>query len=140
MKFRLLSLLLLSAATHLSAGVNCEGSSNCRFGTTTTASSLAAYINTIGDLVWYNNGDHIACVGLVAGGRFCAFVQGSPGGGLGVIDIKPLAAAIVAHGCKTCGSQPFFDGSPGLLTFNWVQPDESKAQFCDGVCQPGGVQ
>jgi hypothetical protein len=141
MKYPLLPLAaVLAAAHHVSAGVNCEGSSNCGFGTKSTASSLAAYINTITNDWWYVNGAHIACVGLVNGGKFCAFVQNSPGGGLGAVDIKPLAAAIVAHGCKTCGSQPFFDGSSGILTFNWVKGDPTHVDGCDGVCVPGGPQ
>ncbi|KAJ7919000.1 killer toxin, partial [Mycena leptocephala] len=79
----------------------------------------------------YENGQHIACS---KAGPICAFLQNS--GGLGAVDIKPLAAAIVAHGCSGCGSAPFFNSNNnvalGELTFNFVLV--ASTHGCVGVC------
>ncbi|KAJ7690988.1 hypothetical protein B0H17DRAFT_1201337 [Mycena rosella] len=71
------------------------------------------------------NGAQIACgdaISLIGGsGAVCAFLQNS--GGLGAVDIKPLAADLVNQGCTTCGSYPFptgVNGVEGLFTFNYV--------------------
>ncbi|KAJ7883995.1 hypothetical protein B0H13DRAFT_1628890 [Mycena leptocephala] len=92
MQFSLLSFAILATAgvRTLALGINCEGSSQCT--KDGSAQELLGYINTIDDFVWYENGQHIACS---KAGPICAFLQNS--GGLGAVDIKPLAAAIVAH-------------------------------------------
>ena len=50
--------------------------------------------------------------------------------------IRPMADALLEHGCGTCGSVPIHlvdqgnnDPGPGILTFNYV-----KDPYCTGDC------
>ncbi|KAJ5475959.1 hypothetical protein N7475_001688 [Penicillium sp. IBT 31633x] len=57
------------------------------------------------------------------GGGYCAFLQGT--GGTNGGKIKELAHYIPDHGCKMCGSVPYFypgdnNVANGQLTFNYV--------------------
>ncbi|KAJ7686181.1 hypothetical protein B0H17DRAFT_1204392 [Mycena rosella] len=104
------------------------GFAGCSSATRHQAPILLDLINGIPDFNFYQNGAQIACgdsISLIGGsgrsGAVCAFLQNS--GSLGAVDIKPLAADLVNHGCTTCGSYPFptgVNGVEGLLTFNDV--------------------
>ncbi|KAF4771183.1 hypothetical protein HAV15_012316 [Penicillium sp. str.  len=134
----LLTLSLTASTTAL--GINCRGSANCNtFGNNQIAAQLTHAISGIDTNRWYNNGDHIACVGsgapITGNGGFCAFLQGT--GGTNGGKIKDLAHYIPEHGCGACGSVPYFypgdnDVSHGQLTFNYVSDSCTKdgAQLC----------
>ena len=101
-------------------GINCRGSSQCGG---SFALPLVGLINKIPDGKIFGDGDHIARV-RVLGRNICAFLQHT-GTKLSAKRIKPLAAAIVRHKCKACGSVPIVypgsnDPSEGMLTFNFV--------------------
>jgi hypothetical protein len=96
----LLALSLTGSTTAL--GINCRGSANCNtFGDNQMAVALTHAIDGIDTNRWYNNGDHIACVGsgapITGNGGFCAFLQGT--GGTNGGKIKELAHYIPEHGC-----------------------------------------
>lgn len=122
----LLPLLPLTSAL----GINCRGSAICVFEKEgDIAQRLTNYINNIDENRWYNNGEQIAC----AAKNVCAFLQntdGAPGR-----NIKGLAHFIPEHGCKICGSVPYFfpgdnNVDNGELTYNVV-----GSNACDeGLC------
>ncbi|KAF4448966.1 Killer toxin, Kp4 [Fusarium austroafricanum] len=121
-------------------GINCRGSANCNtFGNNQIAAQLTHAIDGIDPNRWYNNGQHIACVGtgapITGNGAFCAFLQGT--GGAPGRNIKGLAHFIPEHGCGACGSVPYFfpssnDVKDGQLTYNYVSNGCSKdeAKLC----------
>ncbi|KAM0226666.1 hypothetical protein ACHAPO_012169 [Fusarium lateritium] len=147
--FNVLILTLTGAISSTDAlGINCRGSSKCSqiWGPDNVARDLTNVINKIDGNRWqvcrthnlaaqYRNGEHIACVGNQAGngGGYCAFLQntsGAPGR-----NIKGLAHFIPDHGCKMCGSVPYFypadnNVDNGQLTYNYV----------DNPCNVAGVQ
>ncbi|KAJ7919001.1 killer toxin [Mycena leptocephala] len=132
MQLPLVSFVILATTASASALVGiiaCQGSAQCA-NKAGTATELVGYINSIDNLVRYENGQHIACT---AEGPICAFLQNFTDG-LAARDIKPLAAAIIGRGCSSCGSAPFLnDGSvQGELTFNFVPV--ASAGGCIGVC------
>lgn len=94
--------IAFSLATSSSAlGINCRGSANCNtFGDNQVAAQLKHAIDGIDSNRWYQNGQHIACIGTVAPitgkGGFCAFLQ-KTGGTNGAV-IKNLAHYIPEHG------------------------------------------
>jgi hypothetical protein len=111
---------LLKPASAL--GINCQGSSVCGAADGNVAQDLTNYINGIDQNRRYANGQQIACIPTRAGG-YCAFLQNT-GGALGR-DILRIAHYIPEHGCRTCGSVPYFypsdnDVSHGELTYNYV--------------------
>ncbi|CAG7997024.1 unnamed protein product [Penicillium salamii] len=131
--FRLSDVILLTlsltASTTTALGINCRGSGNCNtFGNGLVAVELASkIIHEIDPNRWYNNGEHIACVGSgntwTGSGGFCAFLQNT--GGTNGAKLQELAGYIPDHGCKQCGSVPYFfpgdnDVANGELTFNYV--------------------
>ncbi|KAJ7883996.1 killer toxin [Mycena leptocephala] len=135
MQLPLVSFVILATTASASALVGiiaCQGSAQCA-NKAGTATELVGYINSIDDLVRYENGQHIACT---AEGPICAFLQNFTNGlEVAASDIKPLAAAIISRGCSSCGSAPFLksDGSvQGELTFNFVPA--ASAGGCVGVC------
>ncbi|WYZ37982.1 hypothetical protein EsH8_II_001488 [Colletotrichum jinshuiense] len=107
MQFSVAALSLLAVASTAAAkGINCEGSGNCNRSINTgvngnEANQLKSLIDRIDDNRWYNNGQKIACVNWV-----CAFLQNT--GGAPGRNIKGLAHFIPEHGCKVCGSVPYF--------------------------------
>jgi hypothetical protein len=108
------------------------------------ARNLADFINGIDQERWYQNREQIACdeVDQTTGDDtyssntklFCAFLQDT--GGAWGSDILRLAHYIPGHGCKVCGSVPYFYPSDnnvehGELTFNHVLiPQCDKVGFC----------
>ncbi|KAJ7479165.1 Kp4-domain-containing protein [Mycena latifolia] len=132
MALSLVSLVIIASVRTLALGTNCDGNPKCA--KDGSPMMLRDAINTIDDFIWYENGLHISCTPT----HVCAFLQNS--GGLGAGDIKPLADAIVTHGCQGCGSAPFLDSGNnvalGELTFNWV----SDINGCDmGVLDENAV-
>ncbi|CAG8238419.1 unnamed protein product [Penicillium salamii] len=137
--FVVLALSLTGSAT-AALGINCRGSANCNtFGDNQMAIQLTRAIEGIDTNRWYNNGEHIACIGSGAGitgnGGFCAFLQGT--GGTNGGKIKELAHYIPEHGCRTCGSVPYFypgdnNVDHGQLTYNYVSNACAKdgARLC----------
>jgi hypothetical protein len=82
-------------------GINCRGSANCNtFGNDQIAFELTQAIAGISLDRWYDNGQHIACVGtgapITGNGGFCAFLQNT--GGAPGRNIKGLAHFIPEHG------------------------------------------
>ncbi|KAI5460745.1 killer toxin [Mariannaea sp. PMI_226] len=133
MKYSLGSIFLAAVATTVNGlGINCEGSGQCGPLADNNAQKLVNYINGIDPNRWYNNGQLIACSGFV-----CAFLQNT--GGAPGRNIKGLAHFITEHGCKNCGSVPYFYPSDnnvadGELTFNAVgDPSSCKVTF--GLCK-----
>ncbi|XEV04561.1 hypothetical protein FSHL1_009848 [Fusarium sambucinum] len=137
--FNVLILTLTGAISSTDAlGINCRGSSKCSqiWGPDNVARDLTNVINKIDGNRWYRNGEHIACVGNQAGngGGYCAFLQntsGAPGR-----NIKGLAHFIPDHGCKMCGSVPYFypadnNVDNGQLTYNYV---DSKSGLFNRPC------
>ena len=119
-------------------GINCRGSSNCGGqGAVRVVRRLTRSINDIDPSRWYRNGEQIACMGVDSdnGIRFyCAFLQNT--GGAPGSKILELAHYIQDHGCKICGSVPYFypaenDVSRGELTYNSVIKPCSRD---DGLC------
>jgi len=125
----------------------------------------AIWSSTLSDDTEYNSGDHVICiseslkitisagvdqavgddgtsvtVGLSASGKIgtggiCVFPQGLQVP-LTLGKIKPLADALLKHGCATCGSVPVHfvdegsnDPSEGILTFNYV-----GSPYCIETC------
>ena len=115
----LLSMLLL-AGPAAALGINCRGSTSCNGMSSAISRDLAGAITSgINDNTWYAGGANIACHGVGSG--VCAFLQNT--NGANGKTIKALANAIIAHGCKVCGSAPFAnnDINTGQLTFNFVK-------------------
>jgi hypothetical protein len=122
----------LSPASAL--GINCRGSVDCEgIPSPSVAHSLATFINGIDQERWYQNGEQIACDARVVQSQdvirgpttlyFCPFLQNT--GGAWGSDILRLANYIPDHGCKVCGSVPYFYPSDnnvehGELIFNHV--------------------
>ncbi|CEI60144.1 unnamed protein product [Fusarium venenatum] len=142
MQFNTLNVLILTLAGAISStdalGINCRGSSKCSalFGSSSVARDLTNVINNIDENRWYRNGEHIACVGNQAGngGGYCAFLQNT--GGAPGRNIKGLAHFITDHGCKMCGSVPYFypadnNVDNGQLTYNFV---DSKSRPFSRSC------
>ncbi|EAW10839.1 uncharacterized protein ACLA_053130 [Aspergillus clavatus NRRL 1] len=137
----MLATTLIMVASALSAnalGINCRGSAKCSalWGPSDAAKQLTNVIQGIDTNRWYLNGEHIACVGNDAGngGGYCAFLQKTGGTNGGVI--KNLAHYINDHGCKQCGSVPYYypqgnnNVDDGELTYNYV----------DNPCVPAGAK
>ncbi|KAB8221348.1 killer toxin [Aspergillus novoparasiticus] len=138
----MLAIVFLIVASALTAnaklGINCRGSAKCSvlWGPSDAAQQLTNVIQHIDTNRWYMNGEHIACVGNQAGngGGYCAFLQKTGGTNGGVI--KNLAHYITDHGCKQCGSVPYFfpqgnnNVDDGELTYNYV----------DDPCATAGTQ
>ncbi|KAB8221349.1 killer toxin [Aspergillus novoparasiticus] len=137
----LLFAIILVSSSEAKLGINCRGSANCNtFGNTQMAFQLKHAIDGIDPNRWYNNGEHIACVGsgarITGNGGFCAFLQNT-GGTNGAV-IKSLAHYIPEHGCKVCGSVPYFypqgnnNVDDGELTFNYVDNacTKDEARLC----------
>ncbi|KAI9862249.1 MAG: hypothetical protein M1813_004724 [Trichoglossum hirsutum] len=126
----------LVAATAISSvaalGINCGGSGWCSSARANVADNLNNLIQGIDPNRWYKNGEWIACTQsdgdfvVEASGSvgFCAFLQNT-GGTWGSI-IKQLAPEIPKHGCRGCGSVPYYflqgnnNAKDGELTFNMV--------------------
>lgn len=161
----ILGTFALTATITSALGINCRGSGLCDRATWSNKAP-ESITQILRDAVWasdkdpstvYNSGDHIICVGsnqaitLTGGaegegasgsfsldgniheGGICLFPQGTS---LTLDQIRPLADAVLEHGCNTCGSVPrhFVDqGSNdpqwGILTFNYVQNP-----YCAGNC------
>ncbi|RUS14541.1 killer toxin [Endogone sp. FLAS-F59071] len=139
MLFKLTTVIsILAAASYVSAGINCEGSSLCSEGTGDVSRKLTGYINQLADSRWVDNGVQIACVREPhsgdSDGSICAFMQNT--GGAPASSLKQLAQDIVDHGCNKCGSVPLFyptdnnDGDHGILTFNYVAQGCGKSGLC----------
>ncbi|KAJ5142873.1 killer toxin [Penicillium bovifimosum] len=138
--FDIILLALSFTGSTAALGINCRGSANCNtFGNSQIAVSLTHAIDGIDPNRWYNNGEHIACVGtgapITGNGGFCAFLQNT--GGTNGAWIKSIAHNIPEHGCKTCGSVPYYfpgdnDVSKGELTYNYV--DDSCSQDGATLC------
>lgn len=123
-------LLLIHPA---SAGINCEGSSQCA-GVDPVLPSLVAAASNIDSGRWYENGQHIVCEGTNSlGGGICAFLKNT--GGAPGSSIKTLLEALEHHGCNNCGSVPLYypdgdnnDADHGVLTVDFV------TNSCEDVC------
>jgi hypothetical protein len=117
-----LSLLLSTAAA---LGINCRGSSDCVLTDCPSMGEVVSLIEEFDDDTWFDNGEHIACIG--SGDEdysLCAFLQNS--GGAPGSSIKTLARDLQEHGCENCGSIPLFypgdnNVDDGELTFNAVR-------------------
>ena len=146
-------------------GINCRGSGLCPLATFTNNAPIsiaqglsdAVQQTSMDPSTVYADGEHIICVtstlpitldagaegrgvsgtfgieGNISSGGICMFLQGAS---LTLEQIRPLTEAIVAHGCKTCGSVPIHfvdqgsnDPSSGILTINFVEDP-----FCVGNC------
>ena len=130
-------LLVLAALFHIATalGINCRGS--CGVGVR-AARPITRAIEGIDPGRWFANGEQIACVSYAdsEGGysSYCAFLQNT--GGAWGSRILELAHHLQAHGCKGCGSVPYFypednDVSRGELTYNYVSKPCSRR---DGLC------
>jgi len=118
--------ILLAAIGTQALGINCRGSAFCDKALNGAvngyeADTLTQFINGIDENRWYNNGEQIACF---EPSHICAFLQNT-GGSWGK-NIKGLAHYIKDHGCKTCGSVPYFypgnnNVDDGMLTYNYVR-------------------
>ena len=155
----------LLPATTAALGINCRGSGLCGLATFTNNAPVSI-AQALSDAVKnsskdpstvFADGEHIICVtstlpvtieggaeaegasatigvsGNFSPGGVCMFLQGAS---LTLEQIRPLAEAIVGHGCNTCGSVPIHfvdqgsnDPSSGILTINYVD-DPS----CIGNC------
>ncbi|KAI4284516.1 MAG: hypothetical protein L6R38_001339 [Xanthoria sp. 2 TBL-2021] len=140
MQLALTTLLAVLAATASSLGINCQGSSECYRGKGTAASRLNSYIQAGPDNRWFNNKQQIACVDASTDinhqSAICAYLQNT--GGAPLKNIKGLAPRILEHGCKNCGSVPYFypadnNVDNGELTFNFVTKG-CNAQYDSGLC------
>jgi len=127
-------LLIFAAAL----GINCRGAGGCG----SAGRSLARAIELIDPDRWFANGEQIACVTVTSTSidsgttqsSFCAFLQNT--GGAWGSRILELAHYLRDHGCKGCGSVPYFypednDVSHGELTYNTVRRPCSTR---DGLC------
>ena len=127
------ALVAATAISNVAAlGINCRGSGWCPFARDSVAASLNNLIQGIDPDRWYSNGEWIACAQssgdyvVEASGNigFCAFLQNTRGTWGRII--KQLAPEIPNHGCRVCGSVPYYylqgnnDVSDGELTFNMV--------------------
>lgn len=122
----------------LGLGINCRGSGACAFSISSDiAKRLTDYIDGIDPNRWYNNGEHIACATFDADegtvGHICVFLQNT--GGAPGQNIRGLAHFIPEHGCRDCGSVPYFfpddnNVDDGELTYNVVGSDACG----DGLC------
>jgi len=132
-----IKLLVLAALFHIatSLGINCHGS--CTAGIH-PGGALTRAIERIDPGRWFANGEQIACISYSNsdGGfsSYCAFLQNT--GGAWGSRILELAHYLQAHGCKGCGSVPYFypeinDVSHGELTYNYVFNPCSRK---DGLC------
>ena len=137
--------LVLATLLNLVAalGINCRGASSCRG--TRVARRLTRVIETIDRGRWYADGEQIACVSIETddgSDSFCAFLQNT--GGAWGSRILELAHYIVGHGCKGCGSVPYFypeenDVSRGELTYNYVSKPCSRDDGLCGVDRPSSA-
>jgi len=128
-------LLIFASLLHLAAalGINCRGGA-C---SSTGARQLTRAIEGIDRNRWFANGEQIACVTFDtddSSSSFCAFLQNT--GGAWGSRILELAHYLRDHGCKGCGSVPYFypednDVSHGELTYNVVNKPCSRR---DGLC------
>lgn len=117
--------LLLAAVGTQALGINCRGSPMCNSFINTSinsyeADTLTQWIGGIDENRWYNDGEQIACY---EPSHICAFLQKTKGAW--GWNIKGLAHLITDHGCKVCGSVPYFYPSDnnvddGMLTYNYV--------------------
>ncbi|KAJ5142874.1 uncharacterized protein N7515_001661 [Penicillium bovifimosum] len=137
MKLATFLAIVLPAISANALGINCRGSAKCSglYGPDNVANDLKSAIDGIDVNRWYYNGEQIACVGNQAGngGGYCAFLQNT--GGTNGQWIKDIAHYIPEHGCKMCGSVPYYypgsnDVGQGELTFNYV----------DNPCNVAGTQ
>jgi len=130
-------LLVLVALFHIVAalGINCRGF--CGAGVR-PAGGLTRAIERIDPGRWFANGEQIACVSYwdtdSGYSSYCAFLQNT--GGAWGSRILELAHYLRDHGCKGCGSVPYFypednDVAHGELTYNFVQKACSRS---DGLC------
>jgi len=132
-------LLILAALFNLAAalGINCHGG-----GCGPPASTLTRAIEGIDPNRWFANGEQIACATVITvsgdtgptSSSSCAFLQNT--GGAWGSRILELAHYLQDHGCKGCGSVPYFypednDVSHGELTYNAVRRPCSDR---DGLC------
>ncbi|KAK5999180.1 hypothetical protein PT974_01570 [Cladobotryum mycophilum] len=101
MKFSTAAICLAAVSAVNGLGINCRGSGQCPFIGSGHAKQLVGFINGIDPNRWYNNGQPIACEGIL-----CAFLQNT--GGAWGRNIKGLAHFITDHGCDNCGSVPYF--------------------------------
>jgi Kp4 len=117
--------LLLAAAGTQALGINCRGSALCNSSLNGAingyeADTLTQWINGIDPNRWYNDGEQIACF---VPSHICAFLQKTDGAWGS--NIKGLAHYIPDHGCKSCGSVPYFypgdnNVDDGMLTYNYA--------------------
>ncbi|KAJ7258849.1 Kp4-domain-containing protein [Mycena rebaudengoi] len=118
-----------SITTRKRLGINCKGSSSCVLHGSKEASVLAGYVGKLADDVWINDGQHIACTVDI-----CAFLQNTAGTQGSIV--KKLAPYIPDHGCKVCGSVPYYfpqgnnDVADGELTFNYVNNPSCRNKLC----------
>lgn len=125
---------VLQASNEVAAlGINCRGSALCgnKSGAMDELRDLITdNINGVDPNYWFRNGEQIACSRQV-----CAFLQntnGAPGQSIrdAIVDLRN-------HGCKACGSVPFYnnDVNLGMLTVNYVSHDCGKG-VCTGALNP----
>ena len=144
------SLVIASPTTSLdtrgASGINCEGSSDCEFGTQNTLGQLIEVISKTKTDTCVGPGKQIACVdgGIT---DFCAFTQKYRHQDICVSDVKILLNHLKEHGCKNCGSVPvgyprFKDLDGGMLTVNAVKgggcrsghdDENNETGLCPGV-------
>jgi hypothetical protein len=131
--------LIFAALLNLVAGlgINCRGSYSC-VGARRVAHRLTHSIGAIDRNRWYRNREQIACVSLEGDESvrwFCAFLQNT--GGAPGSKILELAHYIEDHGCRGCGSVPYYfpegdnNVSRGELTYNSVI---TPCSLDDGLC------
>jgi len=133
-------LLVLAALFNLAAalGINCRGDGGCGV----AGVLLTRAIEPIDPGRWFANGEQIACVSTAAttsdysglSSAYCAFLQNT--GGAWGSRILELAHYLRDHGCKGCGSVPYFypddnDVSHGELTYSSVN---RPCSYSDGLC------
>jgi hypothetical protein len=132
-------LLIFATLFSLAAalGINCRGA-----GCGSAAGPLTRAIEGIDRGRWFANGEQIACVTVTSTtadsgtttSSYCAFLQNT--GGAWGSRILELAHYLRDHGCKGCGSVPYFypednDVSHGELTYNSVR---RPCSWRDGLC------
>jgi len=136
-------LLIFAAFFNFAAalGINCRGAPDC--GSAGASLELTRAIESIDPGRWFANGEQIACITVIVtnidyGGSSpsstCAFLQNT--GGAWGSRILELAHYLQNHGCKRCGSVPYFypednDVSHGELTYNHVRkPCSRRDELC----------
>ncbi|MCJ1271389.1 hypothetical protein MMC22_011289, partial [Lobaria immixta] len=130
----ILATSLCFASTGRSLGINCRGSTLCRWSKLGNHQIIPTLLDAVvssgtDDATVYNSGDHVIC----HNSKICLFPQEAT---LTLGQIKPLIQAILDHNCMTCGSVPIHfvdqgsnDPRWGILTFNHVRDPR-----CDGNC------